>query len=438
MSIFKWYEIVFGVGNIIGIPIWMTYIALSQKRRASFFHRLGITNVLGPKNFSDKQPVWIHALSVGEVHSAIPFVTKFANRFPHQPIVFSASTQTGFETAIHHFQKLNHDHLSVVDQVVYFPYDVVFAVRRIIPRMSPLLTIIVETDIWPGFLYEMNTRNIPVFLVNARLSDRSFRGYRRFQFFTSQVFSLFTKICTQTETDAIRFHRLGIPYDKLYVSGNFKFDQDQAMSDHEMNQLREALKIHEHDKIIVAGSTHPGEEEMLAQAFSYLKENVKNFCLIIAPRDPSRSKSLVRIFSSSDVNISLYSDIQWSSDVRPKVIIINTIGILKKLYALADIAFIGGSLVDYRGHNPLEPAAYAKPVIFGPFMSDFSYIAETLIRENAAVQVNSPKEIYRIVIELLQHPTHADRMGQNAFKIFNANKGAIDKTLNIIHPYIVT
>lgn len=412
------YNIFIFIVLLIGFPLILLMAALSEKRRKTVLHRL---TLIFHHNPSASNPIWIHALSVGEVLSAVPLVHAMTARVGRNRIVFSASTHTGFEIA----EKLFRNH---ADTICYFPYDILFCVRRAIQRINPSLMVMVETDIWPNFLSAMNASGIPVMLVNARLSDRSYVGYRRFSFFTKQIFATFSKVCAQTEEDARRFADLGVSSENIFVTGNVKFDQPEIPpADQEIAALRRLLNPDDSRKIIVAGSTHDGEEMILAQSIFQLKQKFKNLLLIIAPRDPNRAEAVRIILQRSSRLLSEIEQTGISEDID--AVVADRIGILRKLYALADIAFVGGSLVKYGGHNPIEPAAFAKPVLFGPDMSSFREISRLFLERGGAIEVQNAQSLYRTMLELLSDRKKAENIGCRAAEISSANKGAVEKTM---------
>jgi len=424
------YNILLFIGIIFGLPFIIPMILLSDKRRKTVFQRLGLIAIphIAMRNIVSsalQKPVWIHALSVGEVLSAIPLVKRLKENFRNKPIYFSVSTKTGFEIANQFLKK-------ETDAIFFYPYDLLFSVRHITNQVAPELFVLVETDIWLNFLSEMKKRNIPVILVNARLSKRSYSGYKRFSYFTKHLFLNFSRICTQSEADARRFHLLGVPDDLITVTGNIKFDQvDAPVSETEIQNMKNSMNIRQSQKIILAGSTHDGEEAIIFKAFSKIKERYKDILLIIAPRDPKRANSLCQIFKSAGFSVKMMSE-NFHSEKFTDVIIVDVMGILRKLYAIADIAFVGGSLVPCGGHNPLEPAAYSKPILFGHDMSDFKQIAEMLLESGGAIQVKDADDIYHIISELLEDEDYSEKTGKEAFKVFFANKGAVEKTVNVI------
>ena len=428
------YNILLAAGIAIGFPLIIPLVLTSDKRRKTVLHRLGLSSL--PKAISqnksqkrDSRPIWIHALSVGEVLSAVPLIKELKSCFKHQDIVFSASTKTGFEIASN-LLKEN------VDSIFFFPYDLLISVKHIATKVEPAIVIIVESDIWPNFLFEMKRRNVPVILVNARLSKKSYFGYKRFLFFSKRLFLSFSKICVQSSEDAHRFSLLGIPPGRITITGNIKFDQQYDFAGREeIDKLRQSLLIKPSQKILLAGSTHCGEEAILLDSFSRLKKKYPDLILVIVPRNPDRAGSVCRICKSAGLFAVTMSELEEKKP-GPDVIVVDRIGILKMLYATADIAFVGGSLVRCGGHNPLEPAAFSRPIIFGPNMSDFADISDMLVESGGAISVNDAEGIYNIVSELLTDNQKAGEMGSMAFKVFNANKGAVDKTLNVIEGFL--
>jgi 3-deoxy-D-manno-octulosonic-acid transferase len=346
-------------------------------------------------------------------------------------IVFSASTKTGFDIAKKNLT-------DAVHAVFYFPYDLIFSVKHIVQRIDSAVVVIVETDIWPNFLFEMKKRQVPVILVNARLSKKSFIGYKRLGLFAKQVFLNFFHICTQSLEDAVRFQELGVPNDRITITGNVKFDgTHQIRGSQETDRLRQSLHIQNARKVFLAGSTHPGEESILLDAFAKIKNHEDDLLLIVAPRNPERAGTVFRMFDSAGFSVGLMKELnKISSGKRLDVIIIDTIGLLKKLYAIADITFIGGSLVNCGGHNPLEPAAFSKPIIFGHDMSDFADISRMLLDAGGAVCVKDAKDLCNALVLLLENDKSASDMGRNALGVLTANKGAVEKTIQVIKDHL--
>lgn len=410
-------------------PLIAFSVITSSKRRKTFLKRLGFSTFgKGPdKLFGNEKPIWIHALSLGEVLSVVTMAKQIREQFPDRKIIFSASTLAGFEIA-------NKNLECIVDRIIFFPYDLIFSVKRWIRKIDPEFVIIVETDIWPNFLFEMKNKQIPTYLVNARLSDRSFHGYKKASFFLQPFLSSFSKICTQTAMDQKRFNSLGLDKTKVVVTGNTKFDQAVACpSTRELDALKLSLPIGPVQKVFIAGSTHPGEEKIILDAFVQMKKDIPDLVLIIAPRHPERSQSVQAMFQARDFSSLMITKIKTSHADEPcDVIVVDTIGLLKTLYALCSVAFIGGTLSDTGGHNPLEAATFAKPILFGPDMKNFTDISNMLIRNNGARYVFDAQDLYRETVRLLNDTVQSREMGTNAFQVLDRQTGAVDRTLKAI------
>ncbi|NVL89759.1 MAG: 3-deoxy-D-manno-octulosonic acid transferase, partial [Desulfobacterales bacterium] len=352
-------------------PFFVVKALTLEKRRATVLKRL-YPGFRVPR--FRKRPIWIHTLSVGEVLSAITLIKAIKEQYPDRALVCSVSTRSGYQVATKSLSKK-------ADLIFFFPYDFLWVVRRFIRRINSVLFLLVETDLWPNFLHEMKRRQVPTILVNGRLSPRSFSGYKLLSFFMRPVFSGMSVVCAQSKLDAQRFEAVGTPAEKIKITGNIKFDQKiDLLSDEEIDTVRKSMKIKPGSKIFLAGSTHEGEESILVDVFSRLKKSFNELVLVIVPRDPKRAKAVYRLFVSSGHTVALMTDLKKiSSTASFDVIVVDAMGTLRRLYALADIAFVGGSLVKRGGQNPLEPAAFARPVIFGPDMNDFYSIAEMLI-----------------------------------------------------------
>jgi 3-deoxy-D-manno-octulosonic-acid transferase len=430
------YNIAAHAGIFIGLPLILPYLLLRAKRRQTVWQRFGLTHLPGPAIGSTGGTVWIHAMSVGEVTSSIPLLRALKEAYPHQVFGFSASTRTGIETALRECSGL-------ADAVFYFPYDLPFSIRRFNRRILPRLIIIVETDIWPNFLFEMHQRRIPLILANARISDRSFAAYRRSKRLAGLLLSNFAEIGVQSEQDRLRFEQLGVPAAKICLTGNIKFDQTvKTPTSVEIAELRRSLTIQPAQPILVAGSTHDGEEIILGKALVAIKRRFPDLVLIVAPRNPLRTETIGKILRTTKLQTQTLTEIcnrPSTAPVKPEIILIDRFGVLKRLYGIADIALIGGSLLAIRGiggHNPLEPAALAKPILFGPHMKNFRDISQRLLAARAAIQVTDSHSLAATVIDLLQNQEQAQQMGFQALAVFNRNKGAVTRTLDLIKAYL--
>jgi len=429
--LYLFYNAMLMAGLFFLLPMLVSLVVTKIKRRHTFRQRMGWCRYpwqSGQGKRVDKC-IWVHALSVGEVRAAQPLVDRLRTLQPDARICLSASTLTGFQTASHLF-----NHQSGID-LTYFPYDWIWAVRNAASQINPSTVILTETDIWPNFLMEMHRRRIPVSLVNLRLSDSSWRNYRRFKWVARYMFHGFEKIAVQGQKDLKRLTLLGVPPDKIAVTGNLKFDSiAPASAADSAARWKRDLGIAPKKRILVAGSTHEGEEKVLLAVLSSLLNRDDGMVLTLAPRDPLRSSEVIKLCSLQGLSAGLLSALvkKQPGTESPQVIVVDSIGVLKALYSMADIVFVGGSLVSCGGHNPLEPAAWGKPVLFGPDMKDFPVISELLLEAQAAHRVKDADELGSVIRSLLTDPQSAQRMGRRALQVINSHRGAVDKTLKFL------
>jgi 3-deoxy-D-manno-octulosonic-acid transferase len=406
------------------LPFLPLVYLLSEKRRANLLQRLGLCTGFKKKHGAFR--IWVHGLSVGEVRSALPFVLSLKKNKPNAEIIFTASTKTGFDTARQLFDGNNDARVS---QIGYFPFDVWACVLRVGHLIEPDIVCLIETDIWPGFLYQMKQQKIPVVLINARLSKRSLNGYLRMGRFSSLFFPALSHIMAQTPLDAKRFKRVGVLETCLSTMGNIKFDQAPMNLDkQESLKLKAKFGIGDQDQVWVAGSTHEGEEKLLLDAFAAVKKSIPNLKLILAPRDPKRSQRIMEQIPSPPHHPVLFSQLKQGKE-NHDLIVVDQMGLLAMTYAVCDLAFVGGSLLPFGGHNPLEPAMFGKPILFGPHMTDFLEIADLLLAERGACRVETVFQIHSALQGILQDPVLAKQMGDAGYRVFSGNTGAVDRTL---------
>lgn len=415
---------------LVGFPLILPFLVTVRKRRKTFLQRLIPFNDQRQNHdyrHTARLTIWVHALSLGEVLSAIPLVNELEERFGREALVFSASTLSGFETAGQRIAPL-------VRQVFFFPYDLLFSVALAVKRIDPDLVIVVETDLWPNFMDRLAAKQVPALLVNARLSDRATKGYRRIGPIVKPLLNAFQKICVQSHADAGRFQLIGARAEKVFVTGNLKFDMPhQPFTGRDLEFRQRLFQLEDTDRVLVAGSTHPGEEEVLLAGFGRLVKQWPNIKLILAPRDPERAGSVTNLAAGCGFNAATMSALEKQTSAGPvAVIVIDQIGILAQAYALGDLAFVGGSLVAAGGHNPLEPAACGKPVLFGPDMRDFRLIAALLVQSGGAYWVSDEADFTRQVTRLLMDKNLVQTAGQNAKRIIAEHAGAVHRTMAVV------
>ncbi len=410
--------------GIIFLPVGVPLALVKKKYRGRTLQRLGLTlhTCLSEcqKQKSAGPVIWIHALSVGEVTSALPLVRSLRQEYPDAVLYFSTTTQTGLHTA-------NQLISSLVDAVFFAPFDFFFSVRRFINLLHPSLFILVETDFWPGWLLQLKRKKIPCLLVNGRFSRQSMTRYQRFGFFFQPMFDCFQLLSLQTAQDMEHLKKLGITEKKIKSLGNLKFDARPKKNPQTAQPIQRAdLGISGSGPILVCGSTHHGEEELLFAAWKTITANIPDLLLVIAPRDIGRVAAVEQLARQAGLSTTRRSDNQM---VKADLYLLDTLGELAACYQLADIAFIGGSLVPNGGHNPVEAAIATIPVLFGPHMEDFAEISRDLIAAGGAAMVTGSDELADQVIQLLLDEKKRRGMGKAAENFVITNQGVVNNHL---------
>jgi 3-deoxy-D-manno-octulosonic-acid transferase len=405
---------------IITFPLLLLIGLGREKYRSRLAARLGISleKKMADLNRNNKKIIWIHCLSVGEVTSALPLVKGIQENMDRVGVVFSASTSTGMKIAL---QKIKPH----VDLVVAAPLDLLPVTRKFARTVRPDMFVLVETDFWPNWLHTLRQEGVPLVLVNGRISTASFARYRRFRFFFRPLFRSFSLLSMQTEKDAAQLRRLGVPPERIKTLGNLKYDARLFTDTDKGTKITAAnLQIPEHCRTWVCGSTHPGEEEMIITAFAPLLRSRNDIFLILAPRDPGRSGEILKLIAEHGLRAMRRTR---PADPPAPILLLDTIGELANCYRFAQAAFIGGSLVELGGHNPLEAAAHGIPVLFGPHMDYFMEIARDLIECGGAVTVASAAELEEAVRRIFEDRAIHQQMSREAGNLVNRNSGVVKR-----------
>lgn len=422
------YRIMSNLSAAVFIMPLLPFIFAVRKRRKTFFRRLGFQRYPDTSKMRQK-PIWIHALSVGELFSCLPLIQTLRTLLHSYPLLVSVSTLSAYELAE---KKLT----NCTEGLFYFPYDLEYPVIRCLDSVKPILFLLIETDIWPGFLTQLRRRRIPAFLINARLSPTSLRYTRMLSPLFRPAYAAFQRIYPQSEFQAERFRSLGVDSEKLFLPGNLKFDGlPSPSSSPYLSEWESHFNKLGGRKIFLAGSTHPGEEAILRSVFHALRTKHPSLTMILVPRHPHRAREIVSLFLTDPFRTILLSE---PSDTAADIIVVDRLGILTDLYKFADLAFVGGSMVDRGGQNPIEPAAAGKPVIFGPYMSDFPEASRLLIEAGAAVQVRDEDSLAACLDELLEHPDRAEAMGDSGRDVVKTNQGITEKIAADIAAFLDT
>jgi 3-deoxy-D-manno-octulosonic-acid transferase len=413
------YNVLLILATIILSPYMLFKLVTVPKYRGGISQKLGRVRKGVLKALGGTRPIWVHAVSVGEVMAAHPLIRELRKRYPGRKLILSTVTVTGNFTA--------KKRVPEADAVFYFPFDYPWVVRRVIRIISPAIVLIAETELWPNFFRELKRQGIPSALINGRISPRSYGNYLKFKVLFSKVFEQVTLFCMQSDEDAARIKDIGAPPDRVLVTGNLKFDQKIT------TVQTPPVAIAAGRKVITAGSTHRGEEAILLETFTRLRKKYPDLVLIIAPRHPERFDEVCGIITNSGYECQRRTRLK--GQVRD-VVLLDTIGELRAFYGACDIAFVGGSLVKVGGHNLLEPAAMKKPVIFSRYMFNFKEISEAIIEAGGGYMVRDKEELYAKLDSLLSSKELSLSMGEKAFKMIAANSGATVRTIDAVHGLI--
>jgi 3-deoxy-D-manno-octulosonic-acid transferase len=420
------YSALLGAGLLVSLPYWLLQRLRHGKYRVGLGERLGRV----PRRLvaqPTRPAIWIHAVSVGEVLAISGLVAELAARFSRYRVVISTTTDAGQNLARTRFGAEN---------VFYFPLDFAFAIRPYLRLLRPELIVIAETEFWPNFLRLAQASGARIAVVNARISDRSWPGYQRFRRLLTGVLQKVDLLLTQTGEDARRLEKIGAPSERILVTGNLKFDVPVQAAPAIIASLRVAFQQANTSPVIVCGSTVEGEEPLLLQAFENILASHPRAAMILAPRHPERFGEVAELLGK--LGARFWRRSLWSGDpIAGGVLLIDTIGELAALYSLADVAFVGGSLVPRGGHNIIEPALHGVPIVVGNHTENFRDIV-SLFQSRDAVRVVGPAELPLVLMELIANPEERVGLGLRAAETLRAQMGATQRTLQALEKLLAT
>jgi 3-deoxy-D-manno-octulosonic-acid transferase len=427
------YDILFTVFFWLSAPYYFLKMWRRGNWKEGFSQRFGRHSAKIKQAITNRHVLWIHAVSVGEVNICTHLIRAVEARLPNLKIVVSTTTSTGM-------QELNKKLPSRIEKI-YYPIDRREYVIRAIASLHPDAIVLVEAEIWPNFLWRARELDIPTFIVNARLSQRSYRGYRFFWPLFRPIFAGFTGVGCQNEHDAERLRRLGCRPKAVHVVGNLKFDAAKLEEHRVLNvsALLSQLSFPPDARLLVAGSTHAGEEAILSEIFMRLRKQFPDLYFIVVPRHFERGKDVGRELSARGVKFAFRSGITANTQYEPgevDCLLVNTTGELRYFYEHATVIFVGKSLTAEGGQNPIEPGALGKPMIFGPNMQNFEAVAKTFVTRNAAVQVQDATALETAIIDLLNDPARSAELSKNALAVVRENSGAIERTVDMMVNYL--
>ncbi|MCX5844808.1 MAG: 3-deoxy-D-manno-octulosonic acid transferase [Deltaproteobacteria bacterium] len=425
------YNILLLIAALLALPYYALKMILTGKYRKSLGPKFGLT---GPEIFKEMKGsprIWIHAVSVGEVTAAAPVVASLKTRFPEACIILSTGTETGQEMA---------RRIITAASFIYYPLDIPWVVRKVIRSVKPDIFILTETELWPNFIRTCREQGIQIIMVNGRISPRSYKKYAMTRFFWKDILNTIGEMGVISEIDAERLKALGMLPSRIHVMGNAKYDSLAAKASPEIQEeIARRLNMTKDDRVIVAGSTHDGEEKIVLTVYRSLLKTYPDFKLIIIPRHPERGQAVLALAREAGFNDCITMTEMNGGRCRTgePVIVVDVIGELFKLYSLASIVFCGGSLVPKGGQNILEPAAWGKVIFYGPFMGDFRDEKELLEKTGAGITIGSGEELLDGILTLVSDPDSLAKRGDEGRKMVVKNMGAAERYSAMIQSRLI-
>ena len=405
------------------MPVVLYRMLVQGKYRAGWGQKLFGTL---PRPAEGEQCLWLHAVSVGEVVQLRPVVAGLRQAHPDLRFVISTTTSTGWEVARQSFPD---------DRVCYFPLDFTWAVRRSLQRLRPVALVLVELELWPNLIRAASRQDVPVVLINGRLTEKSFRGYRRIRFLLRGILQKFDTLAMQNETYSARIRQLGAPAERVQITGSIKFDAIETDRNNPRTlEIRRSFGIADDELIFLAGSTQSPEEAYAIDAYQELKSIFPNLRLLLVPRHKERFEEVARLISERGLPLFRRSETtNATANTSPQpVLLLDTLGELSACWGVADVAFVGGSLTNRGGQNMIEPAGYGAAILFGPNTHNFRDVVDDLLRNEAARVVHGPGELTATVREFLESPQQRQELGQRAQRLVVEQRGATARTVELI------
>ena len=429
------YNILFTIFFVLASPYYFMRMWRRGQWQTGFWQRFGVFDAKFKQSITNRHVLWMHAVSVGEVNICTQLIRALEPRMPNLKIVVSTTTTTGMGE----LQKKLPLHIGKF----YYPVDGKKYVARALGTIRPEAVVLVEAEIWPNFIWRLRDKKTPLFLVNARLSAKSHRGYKRYGFLFRTLFAAFTGVGAQNEADVAKLREIGCRSEAVQVPGNLKFDTANLNITKPLDVpgLLAQIGVPPDALILVAGSTHDGEEEILVEQFLRLRVKFPNLFLILAPRHFERAKNIGRQLAKSGIKLFYRTEISPTTRLTPgsvECLLVNTTGELMNFYQAASVVFVGKSLTANGGQNPIEPAALGKATVFGPNMQNFEDVARIFLAQNAVIQAADAADLEKVFSELLGSETRRRELGERAAKVVRENMGAVDRTVEMIVRHLDT
>jgi 3-deoxy-D-manno-octulosonic-acid transferase len=421
------YNLLFPIAFLFMLPKFISRMLKRGGYKRHFEQRFGIYGKGVSARLAEGPRIWVHAVSVGELFIGLRFIDEYRAAHPDALFVLSTNTSTGHALA--------REKMDARDVLIYFPLDFPFVMRRVFDRINPLKLILVECEFWPNLIRQAHRRGIPVSLINGRISDSSFNGYLKLRPFTRRLLELINPICTQGRQDTERLLALGARPDTVRTLGTAKYDVPLPVADAGANAraLLGQLGVPDSATILLGGSTWPGEEEALCRIYKTLRETHPDLFLVLVPRHAERRAEVVKGLEEQDLSFVLRSNCRPGDLTRrPEVLVVDTTGELMGFYAAADVVFVGKSLCEHGGQNPIEPALFGKPIVVGPNMENFPSVMDDFRTANAIRQVPDFQTLEKTLGELLADSKVGKTLGEAARQVVESRRGVMRKTVQAV------
>jgi 3-deoxy-D-manno-octulosonic-acid transferase len=423
------YNILFNVFFVLSSPYYFWRLQRRGNWRPGFRERFGHYHGGLKQALTNRHVIWIHAVSVGEVNLCTQLIHALEPRVPNAKIVVSTTTTTGMGELRNRLPT----HISKI----YYPIDRRKCVSRALAAINPQAIVLVEAEIWPNFIWRAQRLGIPLLLANARLSDRSYRGYKQFGFLFRPLFASFAGVGAQNEADAVRLREIGCRPEVIRIMGNLKFDAAQLAERQRLDvpAMLQQLGVPPEAPVLIGGSTHDGEELLLAEIAQRLRARFPRLFLVLVPRHFERAKEVGRQLQEHGVKLAYRSEIYHKTQFRSgdvNCLLVNTTGELRFFYPCATVVFVGKSITAMGGQNPIEPGALGKAMVLGPNMQNFADITRSFVAQNGAIQVRDAEGLEPAIAGLLADENRRAELGRNAQRVVRENQGAIDRTVEMI------
>lgn len=421
------YNLLFPVIFLLMLPKFLSRMLKRGGYGSHFEQRIGHFGSNTKKQLRAHRRIWVHAVSVGEIYVALKFIKAYREAHPSSYFALSTTSSTG-----HAIARKEKDYRDVL---FYFPVDLPIIIRKVLRIINPLRIVLVEGEFWPNLIRLAGNKGIPISLVNGRMSERSYKGYRKLRSLTKDILPRINPICVQDAADAERLINIGAPKEQIHIMGTVKFDvaeRDEA-GEKAAASIMKQLHISDDVSVLLGGSTWPGEEDVLCSMYAQFKKKYPNLFLVIVPRHVERAEEVTECLRKHGLNFVRRSQLDdFTDDVRPDVLFVDTTGELRNFYSVADIIFVGKSLKEHGGQNPIEPAMYGKAVVVGPNMENFPQVMSEFIKKKAIEQVSDEETLSSTVDTLLIHPDIRKQLGLRAAGVVEENRGVMQRTVELI------